>query len=412
MCSSDLIGDVVGLDVADRAQQHEGDRIPLLLLILLITFKQYGEVPTNFYEFFNKAYSALLTLHDQLKHGFTRRMICGLDPEEYGAYLSAFCFQAYSGSTLDFSKKRFCDYMDVVLEDNPVRTGAKSECFLYDAVKGLSLMCREGSDSYHFIHRSFLEYLAAKHLSDNIAGSYDDLYEYFEIEKHGWRGDSVFEMLYSMNPENLDLYLFYPMLSRFLDKYGTDDRGYWLFLSKMYPKLSVLKLCSEELEDQGSEDLIDWAANLRPITSSSSFLYNFFSKQKGFSKIAELNSYAWDELDIAQCDGNFIIDDGEYLAGPVSYCGLYRHVPNSQFSDGYDSFTSIIRGYEFPLIPRLIDDEPGSRYANLYYEMNDEDFPLRQEFTAVCNWVESTRQRLEHKGNSIGTTRRLGKIAS
>lgn len=85
--------------------------IPLLLVILLATYKSYGDIPSDLHKFLEKAYSTLLILHDRLKHGFTRRMYCGLESEEFTPYFAAFCFQAYSKSQLDFSKSCFIDFM-------------------------------------------------------------------------------------------------------------------------------------------------------------------------------------------------------------------------------------------------------------------------------------------------------------
>ena len=377
--------------------------IPLLLVILLATYKSYGDVPSDLYKFLEKAYSTLLILHDRLKHGFTRRMYCGLESEEFTPYFAAFCFQAYSKSQLDFSKSCFIELMSKAMEKRPLRTGAQPISFLYDAIDGVCLMYEE-AEEYHFIHRSFIEYLTAVHLSENIAGKYDYIRRYFDEEKHGWDGDSTFEMLYAMRKDDLDVYLFYPLFSALLSKYGTDDDGYWRFICDKYPLLSVQNIPFEEIASEESPALQEWVDSLKLTRHSNSFLYNFFIHANGLSHVEEIDEYDWQDSDIALFGGDFIIRDAPRDSWGNRIGQKSLRLYDSKANEPHipaDLSPQDKRGFVFTLCTKQLDDDGDG--TSLYYRMTEADFPLRAEFNAICKWVEDMQHRLEEaeKYNSI-----------
>lgn len=384
--------------------------IPLLLVILLATYKSYGEIPSELHVFIRKAYDALLFLHDRMKHGYIRRMYCGLDSNDFTPYIAAFCFQAHSNSLLDFSEEKFNELMGNVLSRRNPENGATPTNFLLDASDGVCLLYEEAGE-YHFLHRFFVEWLTAYHLSKKMTetGKYDSIRRYFDEEQHGWSEDTTFSMLYSMQKNELDINLFYPLFSEMLDKYGTGDYGYWHFMCEKYPFLNVQRIPYEEIDDEGTSEVQEWVFSLKPETQSTSFLYNHFIHANNLSHVEELDDYDWKDGDVALFKGAFVVRnhqkcwaDRTTTSEVVLYDTTIHNPPTPDFYHPHD-----VLGFGFSICTRLLDDEGDPNMADVFHRMSEDDFPLRIEFNEICKWVQKMRNQLEDGGKNYSASEDL-----
>ena len=76
---------------------------PLFLSIMIVTYSQTNNIPTQRYLFYEQAYRAMSTRHDGLK-GLTRNFATGLNERDFQKYFGQFCADSYADYNLKFSR--------------------------------------------------------------------------------------------------------------------------------------------------------------------------------------------------------------------------------------------------------------------------------------------------------------------
>ena len=236
---------------------------PLLLTLMLITYRRFAEIPEKMHIFYLEAYLTLAQTHDASKGGFKREYasgsptMTGLGAFDFADYLSEFCFRTYADMRYDLSESLFDSYFDQLKQHAKHSVKIRAEDFRYDLIVNLCLMYRE-NDSLHFIHRSFQEFFCARCISKQMD---EDIYVLADYAFGGTNvlrrmlGDFGFSMLYDMIPEKMDRYVFLPFLNKFfseienghqiskeyldLAKQRGSECRYWIFLKRIY-KSSLL----------------------------------------------------------------------------------------------------------------------------------------------------------------------------
>ena len=360
-------------------QHREYASNPLLLTIMLATYKRYRDVPTQLHLFFERAYNTLLSEHDFLKTGFRRRFYTSIDSMYYAQYFSEFCARSYDAKMLDFTAQQFCELMEPVIRRQRLTNGALPIDFLYDAVVSICIMYQEGYE-YHFIHRSFQEYFTAKFYADRIATQPELVCSYFEHYEARWEGEATFEMLYGMKPQEMELLVMLPYHERLWEKCGDakDKESYWRFLSMMYPVISI---------DTRPEDGYT-------TFKAKSYLYDFFSRIKGCSHVDELKDMNW-PLDIVMCCGGTLLlsaeeqecdEDGNTIS-------VEKTIPYDTFENGdlnLENEDAII-GYRFTIRTEELRRDTRAN-PHLRKILESPDCPLLKEYREMRNLTDQLRE--------------------
>jgi hypothetical protein len=134
---------------------------PLLLSIMLITYKDSANIPQKLSTFYERAYTALFEQHDA-KKAYYREKRSKLDILEFRKVFSAFCFLTYNQRLFNFSETGFFEYLDKTQKLSGLNFNKKD--FLEDAIQAVCLLIRDGLE-IAFSHRSFQEYFAALYIS-------------------------------------------------------------------------------------------------------------------------------------------------------------------------------------------------------------------------------------------------------
>jgi len=138
--------------------------VPLLLTIMLVTYKDNASIPKNLHDFYDKAFNTLFYQHDASKGSYQREIICNLNREGFRDVLTFFSFNSYYNNDYDFTEEELLIYLSNSLkklgygEIDPIK-------YLNDLEKSVCLLIKEGSQ-FKFIHRSFQEYFAALFLTN------------------------------------------------------------------------------------------------------------------------------------------------------------------------------------------------------------------------------------------------------
>ena len=147
---------------------HTFASIPLLLIIMLLTYEATATIPNKLNEFYEQAFSVLFNKHDATKGLYTREIRSKLGYESFKKAFSYFCFRTYFESKYSFSHSEISFFITKINDKKLEIPEIKSRDFLYDLMYSVCMILEDGLE-YKFIHRSFQEYFAAiyiRNLSD------------------------------------------------------------------------------------------------------------------------------------------------------------------------------------------------------------------------------------------------------
>ena len=142
---------------------------PLLVTLLVMSYKSFQELPEQLSEFYDSIFQVLLQRHDGAKPGFKRPRRCAFNDNQYRSVFEGMCYESKRkvksifvyDDVVQFAKASLVKYR---LTDDPDK-------YIEDIIKVTCLILREGKN-YRFIHRSIQEYYAAafiKHRSEPVA---------------------------------------------------------------------------------------------------------------------------------------------------------------------------------------------------------------------------------------------------
>ncbi|MES9706812.1 hypothetical protein ABWK26_29050, partial [Bacillus toyonensis] len=138
---------------------------PLYVSLLYLTYRNRHELPLTQASFYRQVYDALYSDHDLTKEdGYKRQILSGLSKDELDSFLQHFAFQCIKNDINDFEKDHLLSVIKDVLKDSILERKIEPSEVLSDIIQNVPLLIKEGS-SYKWIHKSFMEYFAAKYIS-------------------------------------------------------------------------------------------------------------------------------------------------------------------------------------------------------------------------------------------------------
>lgn len=192
-------------------QQKDFLSNPLLATIMLISFDYSADIPNKLTSFYRQAFEALYQRHDAAKGGYRRGHFAGLPLDEYEKIFSAFCFDSFIDSKVQFSDSELIDYFRAASKYCNLKCDAN--LLVEDARKSVCVIQREGLDNV-FAHRTFQEYFTALFLSRYREG---DFVEQVSYATFGWRNNNILKMLLEISPEPVEFEWLEPYLKPNVD---------------------------------------------------------------------------------------------------------------------------------------------------------------------------------------------------
>ena len=134
------------------------------LILMLLTFDDYAEIPEKLHLFYSNAFETLYSKHDATKAGYRREMRSSLSYDSFRKVFAYFCFVTYYQSKYEMTHEELLSFLKKVSKSiNTV--DFDGENYILDLVNSICVLYKEGV-SYKFTHRSFQEYFTAIFLRD------------------------------------------------------------------------------------------------------------------------------------------------------------------------------------------------------------------------------------------------------
>lgn len=138
---------------------------PLYVSLLYLTYRDKHELPLTQASFYRQVYDALYSDHDLTKEdGYKRQIFSGLSRDELDSFLQQFAFQCIENGINDFETDHLLNLIKEALKEGMFERKIEPFEIFSDIVQNVPLLIKEGS-SYKWIHKSFMEYFAAKYIS-------------------------------------------------------------------------------------------------------------------------------------------------------------------------------------------------------------------------------------------------------
>lgn len=131
---------------------------PLLITLLIISYKRTQEVPRQLSDFYDSLFDNLLKRHDGSKPGFTRFRRCSFDDFEYRRIFEAICLLTKKADNIQFTYPFIYECCEEAL--NLFGHKEKPQNLIDDISEITCLLLKDGTD-YRYIHKSVQEYYAA-----------------------------------------------------------------------------------------------------------------------------------------------------------------------------------------------------------------------------------------------------------
>ncbi len=218
--SPEYSSNLIGVIESHKAKLSELLCNPLLVTLLLITYKSYQKLPEQLSDFYESIFFVLLQRHDGTKPGFMRPRRCSINDSQYRGIFDAFCFRSKRerGAAFDYQTvyKLIKDAMDLAsVEEDPDR-------YLKDIKQVTCLLLEEGNE-YRFIHKSVQEYYSSSFLKNrpdtNAISFYAACLDYKTYS--AWNSELRF--LAEIDKYRYNKYYLVPLCRRWLDVESDDD---------------------------------------------------------------------------------------------------------------------------------------------------------------------------------------------
>lgn len=193
---------------------------PLLLILLLISYRAESRVPDTLVEFYDLLFPTLLYRHDDTKVGYNREVSSKIGRYRLQEIFEAFSYLALEQGAVRFTSVQFFrilneakEYIEADIDDIEIENIQK------DIVKLTCLIVEDGHHEYSYIHRSVQEFYGASFIVNSseadIANFYSYLLSDFLVYRE-WAQTVLF--LSGLNETLHTRYFLNPVAGMFLDK--------------------------------------------------------------------------------------------------------------------------------------------------------------------------------------------------
>lgn len=214
--------------------EHESFvRNPLLLTIMLMTFRDNADIPYKKHLLYEQVFLTLYNQHDAVnKETFKRRMHAGLARDDFERVLAAFSILGFLQSKTEFDEYWLKHLLKMAI--GLAQIEVEIDAYLSDLLESVCVLMKVGHSDFEFTHRSFQEFFTAKYILDTDETTRIDILKQITRE---FRDPQVFTLLFEMNREQLERLIIYPKLRQLVDAMEVVGRPGSLTLARLHAHL-------------------------------------------------------------------------------------------------------------------------------------------------------------------------------
>jgi hypothetical protein len=207
---------------------------PLLATMMLITFREFADIPEKIHLFYDQAFDALFSKHDATKEGFKRKLYTDIPSDEFKKILSYLCLVSYYDQKYEFKIDELKAYVKKGLSIDEISLDVDS--FVKDLLESICIMQKDGIPIV-FSHRTFQEFFSAFCLARYSIKHVRKILLKFANRP----SDSVIQMLFDMNQELVDVEFVIPTLKEIVGAIRKlpKSRPFFDYMALFHPSLVV-----------------------------------------------------------------------------------------------------------------------------------------------------------------------------
>lgn len=256
---------------------------PLLLSIMLITYRDSASIPSELHNFYSLAFEALYYRHDASK-SFNRPTLTDLPVDKGKDIMAAFSLITYLKTQTSFNDHELREFLSKALKLADCNCEIKD--LITDLLRAFCMLLQDGT-VYEYTHRSFQEYFAACYLVSATENNQNQLLKQFSKKADK---DITLRLAFGMNPKMIEEKLIIPFLNEMKIKTGfvktvTNDVFYKFginyfddihFYKEHYPSVSVSR-------NETSPAVLEKTNNLEIVR----FLIKLYNIDTEYPEVAE-----------------------------------------------------------------------------------------------------------------------------
>lgn len=193
---------------------------PLLVSLLYKTYMYKGEIPYRKIEFYKQVYEALFNDHDKSKGAYVHPKQSGLDINDFERMLMTLGFLGIKKWQVEYEEKGELIRDIRIGIKNLVGSSPKAQDFLDDMIIAVPLFRKDGS-TYRWIHKSFMEYFAAKYICYEMGDRKEILLQNISGRDNSMMYKNMLDFCYEMDLKTFRKAVLVPWLTHVTE---TEDR--------------------------------------------------------------------------------------------------------------------------------------------------------------------------------------------
>lgn len=295
---------------------------PLLASLLFITYAYKGDIPTKKHLYYRQIYDALFEKHDLNKPSPVKReKLSKLDIEQFESILRSFAFLSAVNTQVEYEKDQCIDYLQKSSKLSP-DVKFKEHLFLVDLLKNVPLLMQDGT-LYKWLHKSLLDYFAAKYICYSMSGNRQDFLEHIFRTGMLDKFYNILSLCYEIDPKTLTRTIVKSLVDEYHVHYRKlegmyggriDDKD---IISRaeasFYVKMAIKKVNIENIGVSDSINNCEILGQLRSYELNSAYAKGFRKYLDLDKRIATLLEFLQNHhSNIVKCNHGYIVDSSDY----------------------------------------------------------------------------------------------------
>lgn len=234
---------------------------PLLVSLLYKTYVYKEEIPYKKIEFYKQVYEALYNDHDKSKGAYVHPKKSKLDINDFESVLTYLGFLGIKKWRVEYEKEELINDIGLSI-DNLAGNSPTSQDYFEDITHAVPLFQKDGN-MYRWIHKSFMEYYAAKYICYETGSAKEKILENIGLKDDNIKFMNVLDFCYELDLKTFRKCILFPWLKRLIkthsqvtqfieenaSKYKGDDRINLLLTNILfYGKAYILRATEHQVK--------------------------------------------------------------------------------------------------------------------------------------------------------------------